>query len=83
MPWTQPHTATATNSPTLVAVAGTPTMRAASLLPPTAKIQLPTFVRESTQAPMIAMPTNHRIDTLNPARPMWTKSEANTLRANE
>ena len=50
MPCTQPHTATAMNRPIFVALAGTPTMRAASLLPPTAKIQLPTFVRGSTHA---------------------------------
>ncbi len=82
MPCTQPHTATVMNSPILVALAGTPTIRAASLLPPTAKIQLPTLLRDSTHAPMIVMTTNHRIATLNPARPMWNMFAANTLRPN-
>ncbi|MEJ7720072.1 MAG: hypothetical protein WKF58_06315 [Ilumatobacteraceae bacterium] len=62
-------------------MAGTPLIRAASRLPPTAKIQFPTRVRISTHAPTTTIPANHRIDTWNPTPPIVTKLAAKTLRA--
>ncbi len=40
------------NRPILTLLTGTPTARAESALPPTAKIQLPTLVRSRIQVPM-------------------------------
>ena len=50
------------NSVVLVRAAGTPSARAASLLPPTAKIQLPNWVRSSSHVPKMANRMNHRIE---------------------
>ena len=42
---------------------GTPIARAARPSPPLAKIQLPTAVRRSTAARIVAMPISQRIET--------------------
>ena len=69
------------NSPIFVALAGTPIIRAASRLPPTAKIQFPTRVRIRTHVPMAAITRNHRIATLNVALPIVNSVPAKILRA--
>ena len=48
------------NRPILTRLTGTPTLRAATLSPPTPKIQLPTRVRMSTQVAR-AVSTIHQI----------------------
>ena len=63
MPVTQADADTSMNSVVLVRAAGTPTEREASLLPPTAKIQLPNWVRASTQAPTTANNKNSMTPT--------------------
>ena len=52
MPTSHAAPDTSMNSWVLVRAAGTPTWRAASLLPPTANVQLPNWVRVSIQVPM-------------------------------
>ena len=59
MPTKQPTSDVVMNSATLTLLAGTPIARAASLLPPTAKIQLPYLVRNSTNVAM-AVASNHQ-----------------------
>ena len=50
MPVNQHRNDTVMNRPTFTRVTGTPTARALAALPPTAKIQLPIFVRCRIQA---------------------------------
>ncbi len=59
MPTNQAPKPTSMNSVILVKVTGTPTARADSLLPPTAKIQLPYLVRSSTQVARAAKASHH------------------------
>src|SRR5262245_1221927 len=65
VPTSQAAPAVAMNRPTLVPAAGTPTERAAGALPPTAKIQLPIFVRTRIQVATAAITIHHRIATRN------------------
>ena len=60
MPTSAAHIAVVMNSAILTRATGTPTLRAAFASPPTAKIQLPARVRESTQVATAAM-TIHQI----------------------
>ena len=62
MPESQAAPDTIMNSVVFVRDAGTPSARAASLLPPTAKIQLPKRVRNSSHVPTTAKRMNHRIE---------------------
>ena len=61
MPTSAAHIAVVMNSAILTRATGTPTLRAAFASPPTAKIQLPTRVRESTQVATAAIddPPDH------------------------
>ena len=65
MPVIQAAPDTIMNSVVLVRAAGTPTERAASLLPPTAIIQLPNWVRIRSQEPMAAKTRNDSTTTPN------------------
>src|SRR5579872_3123109 len=69
MPAIHAHRPTAMNSATLVRVVGTPAARALAALPPTAKIQLPAFVRNSTQVPSPTSTTHHTMLTLTSVPP--------------
>ena len=68
------------NRPILVTVTGTPTARAASASPPTAKIQLPNRVRSSTQV-AIATNTSHHTMVILTSTPPSVRCEAKTFRA--
>ena len=68
------------NRAIFVRATGTPTLRAAGALPPTAKIQFPGRVRRRTQVATAVMPSHHRIDTRKSAPPTSTV-EASTARA--
>ena len=59
-PTSQAAQAVSMKSPILVALTGTPTARAAVASPPGAKIQFPSFVRQSTQEATSAN-TSHQI----------------------
>src|SRR5437764_14480105 len=76
-PTSQAPAAVVMNSRTLVRNTGTPTARADSFEPPTAKIQLPNLVRTSTQAAIPVTITHHTDDDWNCVPPM-SKVEANS-----
>ncbi len=61
MPTNQAPKPTSMNSEIFVNVTGTPTARADSLFPPTAKIQLPYLVRSSTQVASAANTSQYTI----------------------
>ena len=63
------------NRPILTLVTGTPTARAESWLPPTAKIQLPTRVRMRTYVATAVNRIHHRTVTLRPTPKMWIVEE--------
>src|SRR3954464_10400220 len=63
MPQNQARNDTHMNSPIFTFGTGTPTARAESALPPTAKIQLPTLVRSRTQEP-IATNSSHQMTVM-------------------
>ncbi len=68
------------NSAILVKVTGTPTARAESWLPPTAKIQLPYLVRSSTQVASAANTSHHKTVIFTSTPPM-VNSEAKSALA--
>src|SRR5437763_10629775 len=78
MPVNQAMKPTAMNRPIFTLLTGTPTARELGAEPPTAKIQLPKWVRSSTHVAMITNRIHHsrviRIDT-----PPMLKVEANTF----
>src|SRR5215212_9273135 len=82
MPVNQARKPTAMNRPILTLFTGTPTARELGDEPPTAKIQLPTCVRSSTQVPTMMNSSHHskvtRIDT-----PPTENEDANTFCAEE
>ena len=57
------------NSPIFTLGTGTPTARAESALPPTAKIQLPTLVRSRIQVPIATNSSHHSTVTLTVMNP--------------
>src|SRR6185437_16188737 len=77
MPRTQPQNPTAMNKPIFVFVTGTPTARAAFASPPAAKIQLPTFVRSSTQDAIATRMIQKNTVIFTSTPPMLTE-DANT-----
>lgn len=77
MPENQAKTPTVMNRPILTRFTGTPTARAAAASPPTAKIQLPTFVFSSTQVPT-ATKTIHQTTRIFTLSGPSLNSEANT-----
>src|SRR3954452_7976465 len=72
MPTNQAPKPTSMNSEILVNFTGTPTARALSWLPPTAKIQLPYLVRSSTQVASAAKTSHHTTVILT-----WTPPTSN------
>src|SRR5689334_2372757 len=78
MPTNHAQNPTNMNSPILTLVTGTPTARALSASPPTAKIQLPTLVLNSTQVAM-AVNTNHHTTVMRMPTPNRSNEEAKTF----
>lgn len=78
MPMNQAPKPTIMKSVILVKVTGTPTARALSWLPPTAKIQLPYLVRSRTQVAMAAK-TSHHTTVIFTWTPPTSKEEAKTF----
>ena len=75
MPTKQPASEVVMNRPNLTLLAGTPMARAASLLPPTAKIQLPYLVRNSTNEATAVATSHHstEIRKFSPVKNSRTK----------
>src|ERR1044072_7780701 len=71
IPTNQAPKPTSMNREILVKVTGTPTARALSLLPPTAKIQLPYFVRSSTQVASAAKISQYTTVIFTVTPPTW------------
>ena len=61
MPTSQPAKAVVMKRPTLVLKTGTPTWRALTWAPPTAKIQLPARVRSRTQVATAVTAMNQKV----------------------
>ncbi len=77
MPTNQAPKPTSMNREIFVKATGTPTARAESLLPPTAKIQLPYLVRSSTQVASAAKASHHTTVILTWTTPT-SKDEENS-----
>src|ERR1044072_9056588 len=71
---------TVMNSPIFTLVTGTPTARALSSSPPTAKIQLPTRVLNSTYVATIVNSSHHNT-VMRTETPNMVMDDANTARA--
>src|SRR5919202_4427144 len=80
MPVNQHRKPTVMNRPIFTRFTGTPTARELGAEPPTAKIQLPMWVRSSTQVPA-TMNSSHHSSVTRIATPPTVNVEANTLRA--
>src|SRR5690349_11190388 len=80
MPVNQATKPTVMNSPILTLLTGTPTARELGAEPPTAKIQLPMWVRSSTQV-ATAMNRIHHSSVIRICTPATVNDDANTLRA--
>src|SRR3954453_173183 len=80
MPTNQAPKPTSMNSEIFVNATGTPTARALSLLPPTAKVQLPYLVRISTQVAMTAN-SSHQNTVIFTWTPPMSKDDAKTFLA--
>src|ERR1043165_4203815 len=78
MPTNHAQKPTNMNSPILTLVTGTPTARALSASPPTAKIQLPIRVLNSTQV-ATAVNTSHHTTVIRMLTPNSVNDEANTF----
>src|SRR6476469_3980338 len=78
MPTNQAQKATNMNRPILTLVTGTPTARALSASPPTAKIQLPILVLNSTQV-ATTVKTIHHTTVMRMLTPNRVNDEANTF----
>ncbi len=79
MPTNQAPKPTSMNSEILVNLTGTPTARALSWLPPTAKIQLPYLVRSSTQVASAANTSHHTTVIFTWTSPRWKEEEKTLL----
>src|SRR3954469_20195648 len=80
MPENQAMKPTSMNSPILTLVTGTPTARALSASPPTAKIQLPILVLNKTHV-AIAVNTSHHTTVMRIPTPNTVNDDAKTERA--
>ncbi len=78
MPTNQAANPTVMNNPILTLVTGTPMARAESWLPPTAKIQFPIRVLNSTQV-AIAVNSSHHSTVIRTDTPPTTNEDANTF----
>ena len=72
VPTNQAAAETVMNSTIFVRRAGTPTLRAAGLSPPTANVQLPNRVRSSTHDPTAVISNHQRIAIWNETPPIET-----------
>src|SRR6478609_8441168 len=77
MPTNQAQKATNMNNPILTLVTGTPTARALSSSPPTAKIQLPTRVLNNTKV-ATAVKSSHHNTVMRTCTPNTENDDANT-----
>src|SRR3954464_7967062 len=78
MPTNQAQKPTNMNSPILTLVTGTPTARALSASPPTAKIQLPILVLNSTQV-ATAVKISHHTTVTRMLTPSTVNDDAKTF----
>src|SRR5689334_12930742 len=78
MPANQAQKPTNMNNPTLTAVTGTPTARALSWSPPTAKIQLPMRVLNNTNV-ATAVNSSHQNTVMRTSTPKIGNDEENTF----
>src|SRR5689334_23991342 len=78
MPANQAQNPTNMNSPIFTAVTGTPTARALSWSPPTAKIQLPTRDLNSTYVAM-AVNSSHQNTVMRTSTPKIDQLDENTF----
>src|SRR5918911_3243686 len=80
MPVNQAMNPTAMNRPIFTLFTGTPTARELAAEPPTAKIQLPRWVRSSTQV-LTMMNSSHQSRVMRILTPPIVNEEANTFSA--